>query len=201
MYPGTYTVTLTGIGPGGCADEVSTLTITVVDPSVAGFSSSPEYPVQLMLPNTTVDFKDESTNAVSWLWDFGDGTSSTEEHPGHQYKEAGEYMVTLRVVNELGCVSEVVHGPYVILPPDLFIPNVFTPNGDGIEDEWEVKYTGSQPYSVDVMDRWGVKVYESTNPYSHWDGTTNGSQAQEGVYFYIIKIGNKSYNGELQLLR
>ena len=45
-------------------------------------------------------------------------------------------------------------------------------------------------------------MFESTNQYAGWDGTSpKGSQAQEGVYFYIVKIGNKSYNGEVQLLR
>ena len=107
--------------------------ITVFRAGMADFTSSPDLGAELPLPNVEIQFTNQSTDAVSFLWDFGDGTFSTEENPLHVYNEAGEYTVTLTITDAGGCTDVIQYGPYKIFIPGLLIPNVFSPNGDGIK--------------------------------------------------------------------
>ncbi len=200
--PGTYTVTLTGVNIGGCSASTSGQAVVVSDTSRVDFTSDPSFPVELSLPNTIVKFFHDSPNAVTFDWDFGDGTHSDEANPIHTYLQPGNYNVTLRVTNRDGCVSTVVHGPFVILVPGLFIPNVFSPNDDGSNDEFIVQYTGSQPFNLQIFDRWGVKLYEGNNKNKGWKGNdTKGNAVTEGVYFYRLTIGDKDYTGPVTMVR
>ncbi|NMB70919.1 MAG: PKD domain-containing protein, partial [Bacteroidales bacterium] len=81
--PGTYTVTLIATGDGG-KDTSKTYSITVFEPAVSWFSLSP---VTVIAPDDFVNFTDLSTNAISWLWEFGDGDTSHQQNPRHNYRE------------------------------------------------------------------------------------------------------------------
>lgn len=70
---------------------------------------------------------------------------------------------------------------------DLRVPNVFTPNGDGLNDEFRVQYRSIVEFHCWVYNRWGKLVYEWTDPAKGWDGTINGRPAAEGAYFYVIR--------------
>jgi gliding motility-associated-like protein len=200
--PGTYVVTLTASNVGGCEASVSSIVITVSDPGSAEFTADPSFPVQLTLPSTGVQFTDLSDGAISWVWTFGDGSFSSERHPSHLFQNEGEYTVTLTTTDATGCVSTVSHGPFIIVSPDLFIPNVFSPNDDGINDLWSVRYNGSQPLKVNVQDRWGVQVFTTNNRLRMWDGKDlTGAEVPDGVYFYHISIGDKEYTGNVTLVR
>jgi gliding motility-associated-like protein len=200
--PGSYNVTLTAVNEGGCDASINTITVNVTNPAVAEFTTDPGFPVEMSLPNTGVSFIDQSKDAVTYSWNFGDGFASSEMNPDHTYTTPGEYMVTLTVSNGAGCVSEVIHGPFVIFTPELFIPNVFSPNDDEINDRFLIGYTGSQPFNVQVYDRWGVMLYEGNNKTIGWDGNDqNGAAVVEGVYFYRVKVGNKAYAGDVTLVR
>lgn len=200
--PGTYLVSLTVVSPGNCTDEVKDLEVNVIDWAKSDFTSQPEFPALLSLPNTSVMFFDGSQDAVSWLWEFGDGQVSKEQNPVHTYTQPGEYHVTLTVTNNLGCVTTIVHGPFMVGTPDLFIPNVFSPNDDGTNDVFIVDYTGSQPFNLKIFNRWGAELYDSKNKVAGWNGLTNeGERAAEGVYFYRVAIGDKTYAGSVTLVR
>lgn len=199
--PGTYTVTLTAINIGGCMDQ-TTVEINVTEPGTAEFTSDPAFPIELSLPNTNVQFFDQSQGATSWSWDFGDGQASNEVNPFHQYNAPGEYTVTLTIQDQSGCISSVQHGPYVIFTPELFIPNVFSPNDDGINDTWLVEYSGSQPVLIQIFDRWGVELYNSRNKNSGWNGlNTDNVAVPEGVYFYTVRVGDREFTGNVSLFR
>lgn len=199
---GTYTVTLTGVAEGGCEASINTMNIVVANPPVADFHTNPGFPVQLSLPITNVDFLNDSKDGNSFRWDFGDGFISADISPSHTYTGPGTYMVTLTVTNAEGCISEVTHGPFVILAPDLFIPNVFSPNDDDVNDVFAVTYTGSQPYLIQIFDRWGTQVWSTNNRTKHWNGKdSKGLDANDGIYYYVLKIGEKSYNGNVTLVR
>lgn len=200
--PGTYNVTLTAVAPGGCEASINTINVVVSAAPVVDFHSDPSFPVELSIPNSTVAFTNDSENGSTYNWNFGDGITSSEINPAHTFTSLGEFMVTLTVANADGCVGEVVHGPYIVVAPDLFIPNVFSPNDDGVNDIFQVNYSGSQPFTVQVFDRWGVKVYESKNKVQGWNGKDTADQdANDGVYFYLVKIADKEYNGPVTLMR
>ena len=200
--PGMYDVILTATGIGGCSNASDALTITVSDSSFANFTTEPPASATLVLPESQMTFIDLSENAVEWLWDFGDGNSSTEMSPTHTYEEAGEYIVTLTVTDAGGCVSQFTLGPIIVLSPELFIPNVFSPNEDGVNDRFVVRYTGVEVFRLEVYDRWGRQYYDSNLPDEGWPGThDNGELAPEGVYYYHLKIGGKDFTGNITLLR
>jgi gliding motility-associated-like protein len=200
--PGTYVVTLIAVGIGGCADTAQSVTVTVYDTARVDFASDPTYPVELFLPNTNVDFQNLTLGGMNFTWNFGDGMVVNDLNPSHTYQQPGEYFVTLTATNELGCISHVTKGPYVVSTTDLFIPNVFSPNGDGINDVYMVNYTGSQPFTLQMTDRWGVKVYVGNNKTQGWDGKdSQGVDVPDGVYYYFVKIGGKEYTGPATLMR
>ncbi|MEM7037950.1 MAG: PKD domain-containing protein, partial [Bacteroidota bacterium] len=200
--PGNYNVSLTTMAPGGCAATINSLDIKVSEPIAADFSSNPDFPAELSLPNTSVQFFSEARDAVAHTWEFGDGQNSTELNPVHVYQQEGSFMVTLTVSNEDGCVSKVTNGPYVIMTPELFIPNVFSPNDDNINDRFLVEYSGSQPFNIQIFDRWGVQMYESNNKVKGWDGRdADGMEVPDGVYYYRVKVGDRDFAGSLSLVR
>lgn len=200
--PGTYNVSLTTVAPGGCTDTDAHLTVVVGENTMADFTSNPPFPVELALPNTEVVFTDQSKGAQSWVWDFGDGIVSQEINPIHNFTAPGTYFVSLKVRSSEGCFAEVSHGPYVVVNPDLFIPNVFSPNGDGVNDYYLVDYTGSQRFLLQVFDRWGVMTYQSNNKTKGWDGTNaEGLEVPEGIYYYLVKTGDREFSGSITLVR
>jgi|GEM_PF-851677 len=199
---GTYVVTLTAVNLGGCSAVFSDTVITVLDSIGADFFSNPSFPVELFMPDTDVQFTSLEPTASNHIWQFGDGTVSNEINPIHTFTEAGTYMVQLQFENEFGCTSRITHGPYIVGTPDLFIPNVFSPNGDGINDRFLVEYSGSQSFSVQIYDRWGVQLYESRNKTEGWNGRNmDNSEVPEGVYYYRVNVRDKEYAGEVTLVR
>jgi len=89
----------------------------------------------------------------------------------------------------------------------VYIPNAFTPNGDGTNDKFIIKGNGIENYSIDIFDRWGTNIFSTTDINEGWDGTLNGKEKSEnGIYNYQIKVtdkttGNKhNYTGEVMLI-
>ena len=200
--PGSYTVTLTTTGIGGCETSSQEVTVEVSDQSFASFLASPSADTALALPGAMVEFTDQSSNAVSWFWDFGDGSVSTDPNPTHQYSQAGDYTVSLRVTDANGCVATLTDGPFSVISPELLVPNVFTPNGDGINDAFTVRYTGSEDFYLEVFDRWGRMFFSAEAADETWPGIDgNGNNAPEGVYYYSLQIGESSYQGNVTLMR
>jgi gliding motility-associated-like protein len=201
VLPGTYQVSLEGVNTGGCLATNDDIVIVVVDTAHADFVSNPDYPAYLPLPGTEIQFDDASQGAVEWHWNFGDGISGEGHHVSHSFTEEGVYFVTLRVGNSAGCTSGITHGPYIITPPDLFIPNVFSPNGDNSNDVYLVKYTGNQPFLLNIFDRWGSLIFNEQDKNMGWDGKFDGKPVPEGVYYFVVTVGSKSYTGIVTLMR
>jgi gliding motility-associated-like protein len=113
-----------------------------------------------------------------------------------------DIIYTLTVSNSAGCsVSgqvnvSVLQGPVV--------PNAFSPNGDGVNDQWNIKYLDTYTNcTVEVYNRYGAKLFASTGYTVPWDGTYNGTQVPGGVYYYIInpKHGRSTLSGSLTIIR
>lgn len=201
--PGVYTVSLTAVGEAGCETVVSRPIVEVFAPGQASFVTDPDRETPLILPGAEVNFSNTSTGAVEYYWEFGDGGVSTAENPKHTYQSPGNYLVKLITRDAGGCIDEYTYGPITVIEPDVDIPNVFTPNGDGYNDAFRVTYNGESTFRMDIVDRWGRTLAEGiTNPTTGWDGrTAEGDEASAGVYYYVIYIGDRLYKGDLTLLR
>jgi gliding motility-associated-like protein len=134
-------------------------------------------------------FGEESKgNNLAYEWDFGGDGRAFEMNPLHTYQLAGTYQNILHVVNEVsGCDDTSEPQEIIVYESDLQVPNVFTPNGDGVNDEFRVAYRSIKTYRIDIFNRWGRKVYSSTNPALGWDGRIGKGEAAPGVYFYVIE--------------
>ncbi len=200
--PGNYTVTVTDITNGCTSTDNVTVTGDILP--VASFTATPT----IGLAPLVVDFTNVSTGAVSYVWNFGDGSSSVIFDPSNTYNTLGDYTITLTAMNSSGCTdtySITIHVDQLSL---LTIPNVFTPNGDGENDIFRpIIAENLSGFKATIFDRWGLKIYEWADVNSGWNGQTkSGAPANDGTYYYIINGGGVDgkeyiYNGYLQLLR
>jgi gliding motility-associated-like protein len=191
--PGSYNVGLTVTSSLGGCSSTSTITnmITVYPNPVASFTA----PTSVSIINPVVTFTDASTNAASWNWNFGDPAAgidsvSNVQNPVHTFSIEGTYCATLTVTSANGCISSTSN--CVVVDPEFtfYIPNAFSPNGDGINDEFFGKGEYIIDYEMSIFDRWGNLIFFADDINKHWDGKANhGAQmAQQDVYVYVVKI-------------
>ncbi|HQB28823.1 MAG TPA: gliding motility-associated C-terminal domain-containing protein, partial [Paludibacter sp.] len=103
----------------------------------------------------------------------------------YSFKEAGTFTVKLIASNNYCTDMDSV--VVKVSESAVYAPNVFTPNGDGINDEFRVAYKSIVEFNCWVFNRWGQEVYHWTDPQKGWDGTVKGKPASEGAYFYVIR--------------
>ena len=152
-----------------------------------------------------VNFIDVTENAVIYDWDFGDGTTSTEKNPKHQYSNAGKYTTYLKVNNETGCVDSARNVVTFELPDGekIFVPNTFTPNGDGLNDYFAISvFRPCDIYSIEIFDRWGKMIYQNEDAAEMvWDGTYQGDQVPGDIYVYLLKREGMQRQGIVNVIR
>ena len=199
--PGLYNVRVIGVSADGCEGIADQITVEVLEPALAEFITDPESGQTIVAEDLTVSFIDQSQGAISYEWLFGDGDSASVANPTHTFEREGIYEVVLTITDGAGCIS--TDTAFFDLRRQLvFFPNVFTPNSDGVLDQYVSRYAGSEAYNIQIFDRWGKLMFESNDPESGWDGRTpEGKEAEEGVYFYISEIADEVYKGHITLLR
>jgi gliding motility-associated-like protein len=149
-------------------------------------------PSQLQLPNAAASFLNMSQNASFYNWAFGDGGSSTDTDPTHNYTTVGDYCVTLIASDSVGCSDTVRQCSYNVFQQELDIPNTFTPNGDGRNDVFQILGIELFPNNhLSIFNRWGNLIYEKDQYDNTWKGENykNGAPLPDGAYFYIFKTG------------
>jgi gliding motility-associated-like protein len=200
---GNYTVRLIVQGIGGCRDTLeSSLPIALREGVVADIFSDPVAPVELVMPMSEIRLEERNSRATEWKWSFGDGGHAEGKAVRHTYKLPGTYYVDVEVSDAEGCRELRRIGPYIVKEEVMDIPNVFSPNGDGLNDIFRVSYDGDELFMLEIYDRWGVKYHESRNKEQGWDGRDlNGKESAVGVYFYTVKAGAREYQGSITLLR
>ena len=130
---------------------------------------------------------------VTYQWtpttNFTD-TSGTEANPELLVINNQNYLVT--VIDTNGCVNS--DSVNVELLPDVFFPNGFSPNGDGINDTWQLDLMTEFPESViEVYNRWGQQLFISVGDAQQFDGTYKGQELPVGTYYYIITLNHPEY--------
>lgn len=138
-----------------------------------------------------VAFYSNPTPAANfYTWDIYNGseiiTTRQDKDIRYTFYSDGFYRVVCKVNNQY-CITDSLEVAISIGDSFLKVPNVFTPNGDGKNDEFRVAYRSLREFHIWVYNRWGKLIYESTDPARGWDGTINGRPAAEGAYFYVIR--------------
>jgi gliding motility-associated-like protein len=136
-----------------------------------------------------VNFADLGSGGSTFNWNFGNGSASnTQQPPTQTYQTGGTYQVVFTSTSLSGCIARDTLSIIVIdLFPEIVVPNVFTPNGDKANDLFAVRGVNITAFECSVFNRWGKLVFSSSDISNSWDGKINGSSADEGTYFYIIK--------------
>ena len=205
---GVYDVTLTISTTNGCvATHVFTVPgmITVNPSPTAGFTVSP---LETSIFNPLITLTDQSQNAISCSYSFGDGNGvSNVCDYEYSYQEAGIYDIAQVVTNEFGC-TDTAHATVDIKHEyRFFIPNAFTPEGDGLNDIFKPSIMGVSDYRFLIFDRWGELIYEGSNYKEGWDGTYKGRKCQQDVYVYrldftdLVEFKEHTYIGRVTLIR
>jgi gliding motility-associated-like protein len=194
---GIYTVEMTDVY--GCVDS-KTVSVNYNPVPVANITYNPSSPFD---PGETVYFHDASTvstgSVVSDTWTFGDtSTTLNNFNPTHAYSNGGHYAVTLFVRSDKGCLDTAVIFVDVRYP--IVIPNIITPNGDGINEYLEFKnllrYTNNKLW---IYNRWGKLLYSSDDYQNNW----TGKDYSDGTYYFILEVPDirKTYKGFFTSLR
>ena len=212
--PGTYSVNLTVTTNGGCTNNNSSAPIIVnaYPRPVAAFA------INLALLNLPYDIlvcTNQSTGAISYNWNFGDGNTSIAVNPSYLYTTIGAYEIQLIATSNFGCTDTAY--AHVVTDADIVFPNAFTPNANGpsggtydpksIDNDIFFPYTsGVIDFKFQIFDRWGELIFETDNIKQGWDGYYRDKPCQVGVYVWkaYAKLNNgKVFNktGDVTLLK
>ena len=223
----TYNITGPISDAFNCKNTVSLIVIGRPKPTAA-FYVTPENPVEGL---DEVSFVNITSNIIDYTWQASGlaGTSSfapstgsgagngmtqntwmsftsEEQNPAYVFEEAGVYGLMLMVKNEFNCWDTVMKTIKVESDFAAYIPNAFTPNGDGLNDTFYPVLRGVKTCELQIFDRWGEVIFSSTSPEQAWDGTFKGEACKQDVYNYKLVLLNvkkeeKVYSGSILLYR
>jgi len=188
---GTFNAVLTVTDFNGCVGTASATTTAYPMPN-ADFYASPQ-PTSILEPN--IQFTDATSGATvaNWYWDFGaagNNDTSVLKNPKYLYGDTGTYLVYLHVSTQYGCKDSIFKIIRIEDDYELFVPNAFSPNADGINEVFLPLMTGvvADSYHFYVFDRWGNLIFQTNDLYKGWDGTLKGDVVMEDVYVWKIEL-------------
>ena len=212
-YAGSYTIGLYGISNEGCpAYGYKVGYVNVHENPLADFGA---YPNQTLITKPNVSFWDFSNDAKYWYYNFDDPKSginntSTYDYPWHEFKDTGIFNVSLVVINQYGCSDTAWRQVHIKPFAQVYFPNAFSPNGDGINDVFEIKGHDFDwsTYEFHVFNRWGQIVFETTDINEGWDGKMMNTNelCPVGIYTFIVRVKDKDlnkavYRGNIMLIQ
>lgn len=202
----SYDVTLMTQNDLGCKDTIELIDyITVFHNPVAAFTPSEieenMYESEFLMSNNSI-------GSTGYVWDFGNGGKSTEFEPTSTYSDTGVFYVTLVAYTPNNCVDTTVKEIRVVPVVSVYVPNTFTPNGDGENDVFNFKAYGivAEDFELLIFDRWGTQLYYTTDISAGWDGTYKGEVSQQDAYVYKLICKDvfgemREYNGHVNILK
>ncbi len=186
---GWYNVNLTVTTPQGCTDHLIIPGAVLVEQApTAAFSWTPDPGTE---ENSNILFSAEDPHATEFHWDLMGIDSSDQRQVYHDFPHelGGDYRVCLSVADRYGC-ADVLCDTVSVIVPTLYVPNSFTPNGDGINDTWAPisRDMVDRDHELMIFDRWGQSVFDSTDPTLGWDGhhANGGEVLPQGVYAWRL---------------
>ncbi|MGZ3931328.1 MAG: T9SS type B sorting domain-containing protein, partial [Bacteroidia bacterium] len=194
LSPGIYSITVNLEDANGCkSTNKLPFVISVYPHPQADFTWNPYDPT---LIEPYVNFTSSYVNGpiTKYFWFFADTSTYQDDmsgvkDPTHEFSAVGLYPVTLVETNVYGCTDTITKVLTLSEDFTMYIPNTFTPNGDGINDQFMPKGMGFRPESFEMLifDRWGTLIFKTNDIYKGWDGTVKGALVQNDVYIYKVK--------------
>lgn len=209
---GTYNVISRVISDQGCIGTDSLSGYNVFDKPIADFGYYPEDP---SIKEPEVYFNDRSIGTIVpvqyYHWDFGDERDTVGLDPVHVYQDTGAFRVLLTIQDQNGCLDTASQWVYVDPVFSFYIPNAFSPNGNGLNDEFGPigSYFVDTDYEFEIYSRWGELLFDTRDPLEKWKGNyskSNNKIVPLGVYSWIIRVkdalGNEHlYKGQVTVVR
>lgn len=183
----------------GCYSDVFVLTLQINKPTATINPSTNSGFIPL-----EIQFGNGSSNAETYLWDFGNGDTSNIFEPKYNYLTTNLYTVSLTVTDTLGCFDKTTITILVEEEIIVSVPNTITPNGDGANDYWVIENIEKFPNNeVEIFNRNGNSIYKSINYTNNWNGTYHGNNLPATTYYYVIDLNNGSgvLKGDLSIIR
>ena len=204
-YAEKFDVTLKIVNAEGCInDTIIVNAVEVFDNPTADFNANTYRTSEL---NSEINFYNNSSINNSFFWNFDNGITSSDRNPIIDFLDIRTYNVLLKVLSADGCESEIMKTINITPEFTLYTPNAFTPNGDGDNDVFLAEGNGVDSFIMQVFDRWGGIVFESSDIEYGWNGLDNSyNSVATGKYMYHITLYDYNgklwvYNGELNLIR
>ena len=182
---GSYDVKLKVTSSNGCVDSTFKVAEININPlPVAGFRVESVN----ITPGSQVVFADQSIGARDYEYSFGDGSTSFDQNPIHNYFNEGVYTVQQIVVNQFGCADTAYRDVVVNEGMKVYVPSAFTPNNDGENDVFIpiMRKVDTDKYSFKIFNRWGELLFETSDIAEGWDGTHQGVKVPSGIYVWTI---------------
>jgi gliding motility-associated-like protein len=204
--PGAFEVRYSLTDSNLCKFEVSQ-EIMVFEKPGADFLFSPPAPLAGI---DQVHFYDNSrsTNVkkFEWYFDGKDSANSFEKNPVHLFQRAGKYPVVLLVENVNGCRDTIIKTIFIEDEFSLYVPDAFTPNGDGLNEVFMPVVMGVTSYRLSIFDRWGQLIFDNKNISVGWNGEYKGTLCKTDVYIWKIQLEDVSgktreFNGRVSLIK
>lgn len=205
LRAGTYTVT---VYDGTCTVSKS-INVEYVDGPVADFVTK----TYNVATNSTFALSDNTQKGggtlTIWDWELGDGSTANGPLTYYSYAVVGDYYVFFYVEDENACHDTITKRIHVYDELSVYLPNTFTPNGDGLNDDWGpvMQEYQKEGYLLTLYDRWGQQVWQSSDTEERWDGSVSGKAvAPNTVYSYKLVVKDfmgqyHEYVGHVTVLR
>ena len=208
---GSYPISLTVTDANGCVNTQGGMTVNVYGYPSADFNMGPQ-PTTIVRPLISFDGTISSTDVTDWTWHIDNLDTLNGNQVQFAFPDTGKYPVTLYVLNQYGCLDSIVKEVVILGDFTLFIPNAFTPNGDGNNETWgpEGIGIGNKPgdYILYIFNRWGELIFISEDINKQWNGIPQGASdiAQQDSYMYRIIVKNSleekiEYVGHFSLIK
>ena len=199
---GVKSVRLIVTNLAGCSDTISKNIIVYPKPTM-DFSFAPGV---LSASDSRACFDNRSSNATLYSWDFGFSTSTLSDPCVDYPPVVGFFPVKLVGENVFGCKDSITKLIEYRDIPLVYVPSSFTPDDDGINDDFFPVVRGVISYSFSVFNRWGELIFESKEIGKGWNGKHKSELSMNGIYIYHVRVilpnnSTQEYTGHVQLLR
>ncbi len=197
---GIFDVSLKITSPIGCTTEANYPNwVEVLESPLANFVYSPE---KLTNFEKTAVFTNLSENQKSVLWNFDGSGISFDLNPTYTFPDTGMYLVSLIAFHENGCTDTATANIDVMPLVTLVMPNAFTPNNDGLNDDFRGYgfVDAIADYKMSIWNRWGELIFETDNPLMGWNGSKNNSGQESPVGVYVYQVEYLAPRGDVKKL-